>query len=702
MVSNRISLAALALFLPAVVAGAQNVAPIRPPAAPLIVRNPYVSVWQPATRIAGHWSAFWTGATKAISGIAVIDGKPYRFLGDAMLPADSGVAALPSMHQRSLDVTPTSTRYRLTGGGVEIDLDFLSPVFSADLRRQSIPLGYMTATVHSTDSGTHTAVLTFDISGEWASGNASEPIVWARHTITTAGSKVLAYTISAATQKPLTEQSDYAGWGSAVFATKDTTGLTSQVGPDSTVRVLAAEGKPLDGSVDSDMPRPLNERWPVFAYQARYAQVGTAATKRLVFALGFERTPAVSYLGKPLQPLWKSYWPTWQAMTSFFLSDYAYESRYCSAVDNRIVADAERVGGPQYAAICTIAFRQAFGATELVGTKANPWMFMKEISSDGNVSTVDVEYPAYPVFEYANPDLLRLLLRPLLAYAETGGWPKPFAEHDIGSSYPNASGHNDGREEDMPVEESANMLIMFDSALSHMPPAQAREYSLKHYAILKQWAAYEVVNGLDPALQNQTDDFTGFIKSSANLALKAILGVGAMGQIAQHAGNTADAAYFTGEAHKLIAGWVKLATSTTGPHLVLAYGQPDTWSLKYNAFPDKALRLHLIPRSVLAMDSAWYLKQEKPFGIPLDLRHTYTKTDWEMWTAAATDNPMVRARIINAIYRFANTSNFRGAFTDWYDTVSGQQVGFVARPVIGGLFSLLVRDHVTARLATIK
>ncbi len=702
MVSQKISLVAAALLLPTVMAGAQSITPIRPPAAPLIVRNPYVSVWQPATRIAGHWSAFWTGATKAISGIAVIDGKPYRFIGDAQLPTNSSSTTLTTMHQAALDVTPTSTRYRLTGGGVEIDLNFLSPVFSADLRRQSIPLGYLTATVHSTDGSTHTAVLTFDISGEWAAGNATDSIVWAKHSIPSGSGTVVAYTISAAQQKPLTEQSDYAGWGSAVFATTSSSRLTDQVGPDSTVRVLAAEGKPLDGTVDADMPRAINDRWPVFAYQARYQHVGTSATKRLVFALGFERTPAVSYLGNPLPPLWKSYWPNWQAMTAFFLSDFPYENRYSQAVDKRIDRDATQAGGPQYAAICALAFRQAFGATELVGTSKDPWMFLKEISSDGNVSTVDVTYPAYPVFEYANPELLRLLLRPLLAYAETGGWPKAFAEHDIGSSYPNASGHNDGREEDMPVEESANMLIMFDSALSHMSAAQARAYSRKHYAILKQWAQYEVVNGLDPAYQNQTDDFTGFIKSSANLALKAVLGVGAMGQIAQRAGNVADAKYFSQEAHKLIDGWVKRATSTTGPHLVLAYGQPNTWSLKYNAFPDKALRLNLIPRSVLAMDSAWYLKQLQPFGIPLDLRHTYTKTDWEMWTAAATDNPEVRAQIIAAIYRFANTSNFRGAFTDWYDTVSGQQVGFVARPVIGGLFSLLVRDQVTSRLSGLK
>lgn len=42
---------------------------------------------------------------------------------------------------------------------------------------------------------------------------------------------------------------------------------------------------------------------------------------------------------------------------------------------------------------------------------------MKEISSDGDLSTVDVIYPASPFFIHQNPFLLDLMLRPLMAYA---------------------------------------------------------------------------------------------------------------------------------------------------------------------------------------------------------------------------------------------------------------------------------------------
>jgi len=47
-----------------------------------------------------------------------------------------------------------------------------------------------------------------------------------------------------------------------------------------------------------------------------------------------------------------------------------------------------------------------------VGPDGQPWAFLKEISSDGNVSTVDVLFPASPAWIYADPGYLALLLEP--------------------------------------------------------------------------------------------------------------------------------------------------------------------------------------------------------------------------------------------------------------------------------------------------
>ena len=61
------------------------------------------------------------------------------------------------------------------------------------------------------------------------------------------------------------------------------------------------------------------------------------------------------------------------------------------------------------------------------------------------MNTVDAIFPSWPVFLYTNPELGRFLLEPLLAYQATGLYPNPWAAHDIGSSYPQAVGHNDGK-----------------------------------------------------------------------------------------------------------------------------------------------------------------------------------------------------------------------------------------------------------------
>lgn len=202
----------------------------------------------------------------------------------------------------------------------------------------------------------------------------------------------------------------------------------------------------------------------------------------------------------------------------------------------------------------------------MVGPTGKPWAFLKEISSDGNVSTVDVIYPASPAWLYADPAYLGMLLEPLLAYAESGAWPQRYALHDLGSSYPNATGHNDGIEENMPVEESGNMLIMAAAYLKRRP-ATAVTFASAHYRILKQWADYLVSVLPDPGYQNQTDDFSGHIAHSVYLAVKGIIAIAAMGQIAAVAGHAADHAHYTAAARRYISFWLAHASDYTATDL---------------------------------------------------------------------------------------------------------------------------------------
>ena len=89
-----------------------------------------------------------------------------------------------------------------------------------------------------------------------------------------------------------------------------------------------------------------------------------------------------------------------------------------------------------------------------------PLLFLKEISSNGNSQTVDVIFPAFPFFLYTNPRWLAYLLEPLIEHMLSGQYPNQYTMHDLGTHFPNLTGHADGRDEYMPVEECGDMLIM--------------------------------------------------------------------------------------------------------------------------------------------------------------------------------------------------------------------------------------------------
>ena len=95
------------------------------------------------------------------------------------------------------------------------------------------------------------------------------------------------------------------------------------------------------------------------------------------------------------------------------------------------------------------------------------------------------------------------------------------------------------------------------------------------------------------------------------------------------------------------------------------------------------------------------------YGIPLDTRsasssnhcanltfsiysHTYTKSDWEIWTAAVVTDEEVRNALIESVVAYASNGLNGAPLNDWYETLEGAVSGFRARPVVGGHLALLV------------
>jgi hypothetical protein len=56
-----------------------------------------------------------------------------------------------------------------------------------------------------------------------------------------------------------------------------------------------------------------------------------------------------------------------------------------------------------------------------------------------------------PFFLYANSQLLKFNLEFLFQNEEGGLYPNEYSMHDLGSNFPNATGHVEGNDEYMPV-----------------------------------------------------------------------------------------------------------------------------------------------------------------------------------------------------------------------------------------------------------
>jgi len=140
--------------------------------------------------------------------------------------------------------------------------------------------------------------------------------------------------------------------------------------------------------------------------------------------------------------------------------------------------------------------------------------------------------------------------------------------------------------------------------------------------------------------------------------------------------------------------WEQMAND--GDHYKLAFDKSGTWSQKYNLVWDDVLGLHLFAPKVRQTEVAFYLKHMNQYGLPLDIRADYTKTDWELWTATLAENPKDFAAMIAPIVKWTNETPTRVPLTDWYNTKTGVKTGFQARSVVGGIYIKVLSDPALA------
>ncbi|KAL8668694.1 MAG: hypothetical protein Q9168_006691, partial [Polycauliona sp. 1 TL-2023] len=510
---------------------------------------------------------------------------------------------------------------------VELTLSFLSPITPTSTLRQSIPASYLTVHV----KGSFNINLYIDLNGQWVSGNRGSRIIWelAHQQLGKSDKGLKTWEIRRATELLLSEERDQAEWGTLHFT--GPSDLRHEAGTSGIVRPRFARTGTLQNEIDDDY-RGIMEDEPIFAFSKSFqlnssTSASEPATDNVMFSIALIQNPVAQFASARgltfMRPLWASWFHTVKDLLDFHYLDYDTAASLASNYSAQLAIDAYKSGSDDYVDIVALTARQVMGATVFSGTPDDPILFMKEISSNGNFQTIDVIFPSFPFFLYTNPRWLAYLLEPLIEHILSGQYPNKYAMHDLGYHFPNATGHADGRDEYMPVEECGNILIMglalvnslvYDTGAaagsiwsnlgsSNFDPnpatsafsltkletrdgifglddswggstkgvKQAQKWVTKSYRLWKQWTSYLIEFSLRPHFQLSTDDFAGPLQLQTNLALKGILGIKAMSQISETIEAAEDAKYYKNISETYIAKWVEYGISRDGSHAKLAY-----------------------------------------------------------------------------------------------------------------------------------
>ncbi|GGG99266.1 glutaminase family protein [Mucilaginibacter phyllosphaerae] len=595
-------------------------------------------------------------------------------LDDKLKPAET--KGLKEARQTSVLINATQTIYNFTAGKADLQVTFTSPLLMDNLSLLSRPVTYVTYRVKANDDKMHQVSVYFGASADVARNRSSQTIITKKYN--TGALNVLKAGTQA--QPILQKKGDdlRIDWGYMYVAAPVTAKASQYISNDSQALSSFVSGQKAT-AVTSGTSVCLNTVIP-------FGKVGTVPVEKFI-EVGYNEIYSVQYFGKDLRPWWnKDGNKSIEGELKQAAADYKSIIKKCIAFDNAMNVKASAAGGLEYARLCAIAYRQAIAAHSLQRSPNGEILFLsKENFSNGSINTVDVTYPSAPLFLAYNPNLLKGMLNGIFYYSESGRFKKPFAAHDLGT-YPLANGQTYG--EDMPVEESGNMILL-TAAIAKAEGNAA--YAKKHWATLTTWVGFLVKEGLDPANQLCTDDFAGHLARNANLSVKAINGIAAYAMLANMLGDKATYLKYRAIGKDYVARWMQMANA--GDHYSLVFEKPDTWSQKYNLIWDKLLDLDMFPRQVYQSEVKYYLGKQKEYGLPLDSRRTYTKSDWIIWTATLADNAADFKALTDPVYKYATETPSRVPISDWHETTNGKQVGFQARSVVGGYFMKLLQQQ---------
>jgi len=690
------------------------------PSYPLFVKDPFFSIWSPGEYLNECDTAFWTGKTRRVYGLVNADGKTYSFMGV--------VPKAEKLTQTSLKVTAFSTDYTFTCDKFDLSVSFTSPLMPDDLKTLSCPVCYMDYTVTpKTTLGNVTVALYMH--EESCYDRFRMPIREGK--IRLNGFETAWFGLKKQLVMSQSFDDSAAEWGYWYVAGREA-GIATQNMFD---RFVA------DGSLDF----MFEEKLLKYIYAVDKAENLSDAYSGTM-AVAFDDTVSIFYFGDWLKGYYFDGETTILDAMSDAMSNKDKVMKKCESFDRKL-KKMTKPYGEDYLLVLYAGLRQAVAGHKLVKDRQGKPLFLsKECHSNGCLCTVDVSYPSIPLFLLFNPSLVEGMMRPIYKFAKMPVWEGDFAPHDIGT-YPYACGQiyalngrrngsracpefydrgiwrNSDFEPDasftypsfymlpaghdvydfkyqMPVEECGNMLIM---AASTLLAGGEVKLARDNYDLLSTGGKYLITYGLVPGDQLCTDDFAGHLDKNINLSVKAIVGIEAYAIVSDILGYTDTAKEMHAKAKEYAAEWKKMCCEKgKNTPLVFDGDANETFSLKYNMAFDVMFGSDLFDEETRETEVDTYIAKNNTYGVPLDSRSTYTKSDWILWTTVLTDNIEKRKALIAPVAKFLRETTTRYPFTDWYYTDSGLirgsinryglHGGFKNRTVQGGLFIALLAD----------
>lgn len=638
---------------------------------PLIMHDPYFSIWSSSDHLYDADTVHWTGKRQQIRGYLTVDKTVYCFMGDKEFHQ-----ILP---QISLDVTATATTYTFENDKVRLCCRFTSPLILSDPLLVSRPCTYIDFMVEKKNADN--VKLDFIVSADLVRQEKDEVAGFAG----TFKQDFSYASMGRMRQQPLGSSGDHTtiDWGYVYLAGNDKSTITY----DATNEAIRCQAADLNGQT--------------------------------TLILAYDDLASINYFGEWRKAYWTTRYKTILEAISAAFADQKKVCKQASEIDCEIEAKAKKIGGDEYAFLCVMSYRHAIAAHKLITDEDKNLIFLsKENDSNGCIGTVDVSYPSVPLFMLYNTEYVKGMLRPIFRFADCDAWTYDFAPHDVGR-YPYAWGQVYGRSDEenkrfrsenqfvyppyymypsgsnvyglrdqMPVEECGNMLIMTAMVCRMEKNAS---FALPYMETLKTWREYLIRYGADPGEQLCTDDFAGHLSHNTNLSVKAIMGIEGYAQIAALAGEKDEAKKYHKIAADMASDWENRAKADDHYQLVFGEGKKDTWSLKYNLVWDKLWKSGLFSDEVYEKELAYYKKKANRYGTPLDSRAAYTKSDWILWCAAMDDNT---AALIQPVAAYLKETTTRVPFSDWYQTDSGRYCYFIARSVQGGIFMPMLAEQI--------